>query len=53
MPKQIIQSQTIMEYVIDDTDDLGIYTFTVESKMKLAIKLQLIHSKWNSQTINM
>lgn len=38
MPKQIIQSQTIMEYVIDDTDDLGIYTFTVESKDEVGNK---------------
>ena len=32
MPKQIIKSVNAMEYMIDDTDPLGVYTFTIESK---------------------
>ena len=32
MPKQIIKSVNALEYMIDDTDPLGVYTFTIESK---------------------
>lgn len=32
MPKQIIKSGPTLEYTIDDTDPLGTYTFTIESK---------------------
>lgn len=32
MPKQIIKSGPTLEYMIDDTDSLGTYTFTIESK---------------------
>jgi hypothetical protein len=32
MPKQIIKSVGTLEYMIDDTDPLGVYTFTIESK---------------------
>lgn len=32
MPKQIIKSGPTLEYMIDDTDPLGTYTFTIESK---------------------
>lgn len=32
MPKQIIKSISGLEYAIDDTDPLGTYTFTIESK---------------------
>lgn len=32
MPKQIIKSMTHLEYSIDETDPVGTYTFTIESK---------------------
>lgn len=32
MPKQIIKSLNSMEYMIDDSDPLGMYIFTIESK---------------------
>lgn len=32
MPKQIIKSMSSIEYIIEETDPLGVYTFIVESK---------------------